>query len=308
MTEEETHEPRAIIHHRRRWSSVWVVPLLALIVAGGLVWKHYAGRGPIAYVRFETADSVKAGTTEVRCRSVRVGIVEKVDLADDLQSVIAEVRMDPNSAHLLRQGTRFWVVKARFQAGNLSGASTIIEGAYLELEPGEGKEAVHHYDGLEEPPVTAASVPGLRLTLISEDAGSLSAGSPIYYRGFEVGRVERRTLDIENRRIRFDIFIKEEYSSLVSQGTCFWNTSGIDVTAGADGVKVSTPSFQAMLSGGAVFSVPRGGIAGEPAQDGAVFQLYTDEDAAQKSIFRPDHRILLFFDQSVRGLSPGAPV
>lgn len=305
---EETQEPRATIRHRRRWSSVWVVPLLALIVAGGLVWKHYAGRGPIAYVRFETAENIKAGVTEVRCRSVRVGVVEKVDLADDLLSVVAEVRMDPDSAHLLRQGTRFWVVKFRLSAGGLSGASTFIEGAYLELEPGDGSLPVHHYDGLEEPPVTAASVPGLRLTLIAEDAGSLTVGSPIYYRGFEVGRVESRILDIKNRRIRFDVFIEEEYADLVRQGTCFWNTSGIDVVAGADGFKVSTPSFQAMLSGGAVFSIPKGGTAGEPVQDGAVFELYTDEEAAQKSIFTPDHRILLFFDQSVRGLSAGAPV
>ncbi|MEK7952201.1 PqiB family protein [Luteolibacter soli] len=309
MTEETPeHEPRAIVRHRRRWSSVWVVPLLALIVAGSLVWKHYAGRGPLAYVRFETADSIKAGATEVRCRSVRVGMLEKIDLADDLLSVVAEVRMDPGSAHLLRQGTRFWVVKARLSAGSLSGASTLIEGAYLELEPGDGNQTVNHYDGLEEPPVTPASVPGLRLTLISEDAGSLAVGAPIYYRGFEVGRVERRTLDIANRRIRFDIFLKDEYSSLVSQGTCFWNTSGIDVTAGADGVKVSTPSFQAMLSGGAVFSVPKGGDPGAPVQDGAVFQLYPDQEAAEKSIFKPDRRVLLFFDQSVRGLSIGAPV
>ncbi|MCW1883152.1 MlaD family protein [Luteolibacter flavescens] len=305
---EETQEPRATIRHRRRWSSVWLVPLLALIVAGGLVWKHYAGRGPIAYVRFETAESVKAGVTEVRCLSVRVGVVERVDLADDVRSVVAEIRMDPDAEHLLREGSRFWVVKPRVSGASISGLSTIVEGAYIELEPGETTLPVHHFDGLEEPPVTPSSVPGLRLTLVAEDAGSLASGSPIYYRGFEVGRVERRRLDIENRRIRFDIFIKEEYSSLVRQGTCFWNTSGIDVVAGADGFKISTPSFQAMLSGGAVFAVPKGGVAGEPAQDGAVFQLYPDEDAARKSIFTPDHRILLYFDQSVRGLSPGAPV
>ncbi|MCW1921181.1 intermembrane transport protein PqiB [Luteolibacter arcticus] len=305
---EETQEPRAVIHHRRRWSSVWLVPLLALVVAGGLVWKHYAGRGPIAYVRFETAESIEAGTTEVRCRSVRVGVIERVDLSDDLQSVVAEVRMDPNSEYLLRQGTRFWVVKPRVSGASISGLSTIVSGAYLELEPGETKMSVHHFDGLEEPPVTAASVPGLRLTLVADDAGSLAAGSPIYYRGFEVGRVERRTLDIENRRIRFDIFIEEEFSGLVRQGTCFWNTSGIDVEAGADGFKVSTPSLQAMLSGGAVFSVPKGGTAGDPVHDGAAFELFPDEEAARRSVFTPDHRILLFFDQSVRGLSPGAPV
>lgn len=304
----ESDEARAVVRHRRRWSSVWLVPLVALGVAGWLVWKHYADKGPVAYLRFETAESIKAGVTEVRCRSVRVGIVEKVDLSSDLRSVIAELRIDPNSTHLLRLGSRFWVVKPRVSASTVSGLSTLIEGAYIELEPGEDPTLVNHFDGLEEPPVTSASVPGLRLSLVADDAGSLTAGSPIYYRGFEVGRVERRTLDIGSGAIRFDVFIEEDYSELVRNGTCFWNTSGIDVTAGADGFKLSTPSFQAMVSGGASFAVPKGGVAGAPIQDGATFPLFADEDSAAKSIFKPDHRCLVFFDQSVRGLAPGAPV
>lgn len=310
MTEEpeNPHEPRAVVRHRRRWSSVWVVPFVALVLAGWLVWKHYHDKGPLAYVRFSTAESIEAGKTEVRCRSVRVGVVEKIELADDLQSVVAEVRIDPEAEDLLRRGSRFWVVKPRVSASTISGLGTLITGAYIELEPGDGPPPVHHFDGLEEPPVTSANVPGLRLTLVAEDAGSLTAGSPIYYRGFEVGRVERRSLDIDNRRIRFDVFIQEDYSDLVREGTCFWNTSGIDVTAGADGFKLSTPSFQAMLSGGASFSVPKGGEAGGPVNDGLVFTLYPDEDAAQKSVFVPDRRCLLFFDQSVRGLTVGAPV
>jgi paraquat-inducible protein B len=304
----EIDEARAVVHHRRRWSSVWLVPLVALVLAGWLVWKHYADKGPLAYLRFETAESIKAGVTEVRCRSVRVGVVEKVDLSGDLRSVIAELRIAPAYRDLLRKGSRFWVVKVRFSAGTFSGASTLIEGAYLELDPGEGPEMVNHFDGLEEPPVTSASVPGLRLSLVAADAGSLTIGSPIYYRGFEVGRVERRTLDIASRKVRFDVFIEEDYAGLVRNGTCFWNTSGIDVTAGADGFKLSTPSFQAMVSGGASFEVPKGATAGAPIEDGAVFTLFSDQDAAEKSVFTPDHRCLVFFDQSVRGLSPGAPV
>ena len=311
MTEEEeesTQEPRAVVRRRRRWSSVWVVPAVALVLAGWLVWKHYHDKGPLAYVRFSTAESIEAGKTEVRCRAVRVGIVEKIELADDLQSVVAEVRIDPDSEDLLRRGSRLWVVKPRVSASTISGLGTLITGAYIELEPGDGPPPVHHFDGLEEPPVTSANVPGLRLTLVAEDAGSLTAGSPIYYRGFEVGRVERRTLDIKNRRIRFDVFIDDDYADLVREGTCFWNTSGIDVTAGADGFKLSTPSFQAMLSGGASFAVPRGGVPGGLINDGRVFSLFTDEDEAKKSIFVPDHKCLLFFDQSVRGLTVGAPV
>lgn len=308
MSETPNEEPRAVVRHRRRWSSVWVVPAVALVLAAWLVWQHYASKGELAFVRFETADSIEAGKTEIRCRSVRVGFVESVDLADDLRSVVASVRIDPKSAHLLRSDSRFWVVRPRVSTSAISGLSTLITGAYIELEPGEAPDLADEFNGLEEPPVTSANVPGLRLTLVAEDAGSLTTGSPIYYRGFEVGRVERRILDLENRRVRFDVFIEEEYAALVRNGTCFWNTSGIDVTAGADGFKLTTPSFQAMVTGGASFWVPKGGTGGAPATDGSVFTLFPDQDAAEKSVFIPDHRCLLFFDQSVRGLSPGAPV
>jgi paraquat-inducible protein B len=308
MSEDSHQEPRAVVRHRRRWSSVWVVPAVALVVACALVWKHYAGKGPVAYVRFETADSIEAGKTEIRCRSVRVGVVEDIELADDLRTVVASVRIDPEAEHLLRSGSRFWVVRPRVSTSTISGLSTLITGAYIELEPGDEPAVVHHFDGLEEPPVTSANVPGLRLTLVAEDAGSLTSGSPIYHRGFEVGRVERRTLDLGEGRIRFDVFIDDKYADLVRNGTCFWNTSGIDVTAGADGFKLSTPSFQSMVSGGASFSVPKGGISGAPIEDGTTFTLFPDQDAAEKSVFTPDHRCIVFFDQSVRGLSPGAPV
>ncbi len=307
--DQENHEvARAVVRHRRRWSTVWVVPAIALVLAGWLVFKHYHDKGPIAYVRFETAEGIDSGKTEVKCRSVKVGVVEKIELADDLLTVVAQLRIDPDSEDLLRRGSRFWVVKPRFSASTISGLGTLISGSYIELEPGDGPAPVNHFDGLEKPPVTSATVPGLRLTLVAEEAGSLTENSPIYFKGFEVGRVERRILDIKNGRVRFDVFIDDQYSDLVREGTCFWNTSGVDVSVGADGFKVSTPSFQAMLTGGTSFAVPKGGVPGGPAKDRSVFTLYKDEDDAKKSIFVPDHRCLLFFDQSVRGLTVGAPV
>jgi len=305
---QEPEEPRAVIRQRRRWSSVWVIPGIALLLAGWLVWKHFHEQGELAYVRWETANSIELGKTEVRCRSVRVGIVEGVELSTDLRSVVVSLRIDPKSAYLLREGTRFWVVRPRVSGAEVSGLNTLLKGAYIELDPGEGTEPVNHFNGLEEPPVTKSTVPGMRLILVADDAGSLAAGSPIYFHGFEVGRVERSTLDVVHESVRFDVFIDEKYAGLVTSGTCFWNTSGIDVSAGADGFKLRTPSFQAMVLGGASFGVPKDGIVGKPAANGSEFRLYTNEAAARESTFRPDHRCLLFFDQSVRGLKAGAPV
>lgn len=305
---EDPEEFHATVRRRRRISSVWFVPAVALFLAGWLIWKNYADKGPLITVSFETADSIKAGETEVRCRSVRVGVVEKVSLADDTGSVHVELRFAPTSEELLRKNSRLWVVRPRVSASDISGLGTLITGAYIELEPGTGTLGSSNFTGLEEPPITAANVPGLRLTLVADDAGSLGTGAPLYYRGFEVGKVERRTLDIEARRIRYEVFIDEEYANLVNTGTRFWNTSGIDVSAGADGFKFRTPSLQAMIVGGASFAIPKGVHAGDPAEDGSVFTLYEDESAAHDASFDADRKALLFFDHSVRGLNRGAPV
>ena len=296
------------VRKRRRISSVWIVPLVALGLAGWLVWKNQIDQGPAALVTFETAEGIAAGKTPVRCRSVDVGVVESVLLAPDLQSVQVAVRLAPPYGDLLREGTRFWVVRPRVSTGTVSGLGTLITGAYIELDPGTGEVGKSRFKGLEEPPVTSGNIPGLRLTLVAEKAGSLTPGSAIYHRGFEVGKVERRVLDMEARRIRFEIYIQDRYASLVRTTTRFWNTSGVEVTAGAEGFKLRTPSIQSILAGGATFAVPPGEPLGEPAASGAVFTLYDDEAAARDASFIPDQRFLLFFDQSIRGLSRGAPV
>lgn len=301
-------EPRAVVRRSRRWSSVWIVPITAILLAGWMVWDHYSNVGTLALVRFTTADSIVSGKTEVRCRSVRVGVVEQVQLAADLNSVIVSLRIDPGSEILLRGGTRFWVVRPRISAANISGLGTIITGSYIEMDPGDGSTEVNHFDALELPPVTASNVPGLRLTLLSEKAGSLSVGSALYYRGFDVGRVEALSFDVERELVRFEVFIREEYAGLVRKGTCFWNTSGIDVSAGSDGFRVHTPALQAMFSGGASFAILDGGVPGDPAKNGDVFKLYASETEAQAAQFNPDRSLLLLFEQSVRGLKKGAPV
>lgn len=292
----------------QRWNLVWLIPVIAAVVGGWLVFQSIASKGPVAVIRFETADGIAAGRTEVRCRSVRVGIVSNVELAEDLRSVLVSVRIDPQAADLLRKESRFWVIRPRVSTTDVSGLGTLLTGAYIELEPGLANTSARQFLGMEIPPTTSSTIPGRRLVLLADQTRSLGAGSPIYYRGFEVGRIESRQLDADGRRLVFDAFIEEEHMHLVRENTRFWNTSGVDISAGADGFRVRTPSFQAMLSGGVTFGVPEGETSGPPSVDGSTFTLHADAESAERSSFTPTLRFLLLFDQSVRGLSIGAPV
>lgn len=290
---------------------VWFVPVVALLLGIWLLYRNFATQGPVAIVGFETAVGIAAGKTELRCRSVKVGMVKKVTLAEDLKSVLVHLELDSDAEHLLRKGTHFWVVKPRVDLAQLSvsGADTLITGAYIEMDPGhEGEPRVNHFKGDENPPSTNRSVPGRRIMLVADEAGFLSIGSPIYYRGFEVGRIEGRELDKDGMKVNYNAFIGEDYSHLLRANTRFWNTSGIDISAGADGFKVRTPSFQAMVSGGVCFGLAAGEHPGKPIADNAQFTLFPDQDAAAKSTFNPTVRFLLMFDQTVRGLTAKAPV
>lgn len=292
----------------QRWNAVWVVPIVAALVGIWMIWQHVRSHGPVVSVSFETADGIVAGKTEVRCRSVRIGFVKSVDLSGDLNSVTVRLQMDPDTRNLMPEGSRFWVVRPRVSGTDISGLGTLLTGAYIELDPGNGPEGSLDFVGLESPPATISSIPGLRLRLNADQAASLVAGSPIYYRGFEIGRIEGKSLDPAGRRVVYNAFIRQEYSGLIRRNTRFWNTSGIDVTAGVDGFKLRTPSFQAMFTGGVSCSVPGGLEPGDLAVDSSAFRLYPGENEAMNTPFDPNLRMLLLFDHSVRGLKQGAPV
>lgn len=308
MSESEPIASKPELKAAQRWNIVWVVPILAIFIGGWMLWKNVSSNGAEIQIRFETADGIIAGKTEIKCRSVTVGKVTKVELAEDLQSVEIMCMMDDGTDHLLRKGTSFWVVRPRVSAADVSGLGTLLTGVYIELDPGTGDKGPRKWKGLETPPATSKSVPGLRMTLVTNDAGSLSVGAPIYYRGFEVGRIESRKLDADGRRITYSAFISEEYQVLVRNNTKFWNTSGIDVSAGVDGFKLRTPSIQSMVSGGVSFALMEGDEPGPQALDGSVFDLHEDAASANSSAFEPTFELLLLFDQSVRGLRVSAPV
>ncbi|NJR41916.1 MAG: MCE family protein [Akkermansiaceae bacterium] len=106
----------------------------------------------------------------------------------------------------------------------------------------------------------------------------------------------------------FNAFVRKEYSHLVKENSRFWNISGIDISAGADGFKFRSSSLQALISGGATFGVPEGATPGNIATDGRTFMLYSNQDDANQSTFTPTMKLVLLFDQSIRGLVKGAPV
>jgi paraquat-inducible protein B len=306
-SDETPDEP--IVKRSRSFSPIWIIPIVAALLGLWLAFKYYSTQGPEITVRFETAEGIGEGKTPVLCRSVNIGTVEKVRLTKDLKGVLVTMQMTSEATDLLTRDAQIWVVRPRYGgAAGISGLSTIFSGSYIALEPGLSEEPRREFVGLENPPVTPKGVPGLHITLFSEEAGSIGPGAPILYKGLEAGRIESRTLHPENGKIEFGAFISKEFASLVRKNTKFWDASGIDVSLGADGLQLHTGSLETLLLGGITFGQPDDVHAAPPVADGATFALYDSLADTKKFAMQNSLPYLLLFSDSVRGLSDQAPV
>ncbi len=301
-------EAQATIRERRRLSFIWFVPIVALLLGIWMVVHTFRSQGPLVRIVFSTAEGIEAGKTKIKMRSVEVGLVESAGLADDLESVIVEARLNKAATPLLREDTQFWVVRPRIGAGGISGLGTVLSGGYIQLSPGTGAQGRRDFVGLENPPVTPPGAPGLRLRLTSRRAGSVSRGDPILYQGYRVGRIESSAFDIASGEMRYAIFIDAPYDALVTTTTRFWNASGVSASVTADGIELDTASLETLLVGGVAMGRPTGIEPGEPVEADASFELYPNQRSVSERPYRYGLEYVVRFAQSVRGLEPGAPV
>jgi len=308
MTEDRSSTPEtAAVYRRHRLSAIWLIPVIAAMAAGWLGWQTLSSRGPTITIVFTSADGLEAGKTKIKHNDLDIGLIESLEPAADFAHVIATARMSKFAASHLVEGTRFWIVRPRLSAEGISGLSTLISGAYVELDPGRGPPA-RRFTALDEPPVVSASEPGRTFTLRATRLRSVAQGDPIYYRGLKVGQVLGSDLSDADGSIAVKIFIRAPHEQLVRQGTRFWNASGVTVTAGSEGLKIRSESFLSMLVGGIEFGVPPGAEPGEVAKSDASFMLYPDESAADDAIYTRVVRFLLHFPDTVQNLVPGAQV
>lgn len=295
------------VNKRSGPSIVWIIPLITLIVGGWLIVKTLSEQGPQATISFKTAEGIEVGKTKVKYKNVDIGVVEQVKFSDDFSHVILTAKFNQGSEKFLRRNTRFWVVKPQLGLQGASGLSTLISGAYIEIEPGPGA-AQTHFTGLEKQPVVTADEQGKQIVLVTHKLGSVDTGSPIYYQGLLAGEVLGHELGNDRKSIYVHAFIKDPFDQLVRGNTNFWNVSGIDVSMSADGFKVQTESIRSMIYGGIAFDTPETLEQASTDIENLVFTLHDSRESIAENAYSKKIKFVLFFNSSVRGLSVGAPV
>ena len=297
------------IVRRRDWlpSLIWLIPIVAALVGMLLVARILTDRGPEILLTFQTAEGLEAGKTAVRYKDVQIGTVQSLRLARDRSHVRVLVQLTKEADSFLAGDTRFWVVRPRLDMSGISGLGTLLSGAYIAADPGISKETSGEFKGLEVAPIVTRDANGHLYSLRAHDVGSLDIGSPVYFRRIKVGQISSYTLDGDGRGVTFSIFVNSPYDKFVGVNTRFWHASGLDVQLSAGGLTVRTQSLSSILLGGIAFQAPEDAM-GPVAQDSTVFALAEDQPTAMKEPDGPAQAVLLRFNQSLRGLVPGASV
>lgn len=293
----------------RRVPVIWLIPIMAVAIGAWLAWDTLSKEGPTITITFDSAEGLQAGQSQLKFRDITLGTVKNLELAPDHSHVIVTIATTRQAEPLLTDQTIFWVVKPRLFAGNISGLDTLLSGSYVGMMPGTATgKAQRAFTGREDPPVLQTHVPGHTFTVQATKLGSISVGSPMFFRDLNVGEVLGWDIGDMAREVTIHVFVRAPYDRYVNDDTRFWNASGVSLKLGATGVELQMESLRALLLGGIAFNTPDDKADAPMSSDNHVFPLFADRSAAEAASYSRKIPLVSYFPGSVRGLAAGSEV
>lgn len=318
--------PHAQIKESRWPSPVWLIPIVAALIGGWLLYQHWYLQGALLRVEFSSAEGVVERQTVVRYKHVVVGRVEEVKLeaAESATNLVPVVymRLNREMDALLNCNAQFWVVRPRIKGAEITGLGTLFSGTYINMLPRPASAqaetslldsfstARNCYQALDEAPVVQPTEAGRSFKLESDSLGSVGIGSPVFYKKLEVGEVVNYRIKRDSSKVELDIFIKDPYYEFVSDNSRFWNASGIEFEFGTSGAAMRMESLSSLLIGGIAFDTPQTSEGRTVSAENTRFTLFKDYKTSRQKYYAENERLhyIMYFSGSVRGLKVGAPV
>jgi paraquat-inducible protein B len=264
--------PKARVRRRRLLRLTWLVPVMAIAVAAYLVFHRMQDYGSEVTVSFSDGGGLRVGQTPVRYRGVQVGEVTGVRLSKDEKKALVRIRLIRSAEGIAREGSRFWIVRPHVGFGQVTGLATVLSGPEIDVLPGKPEaKAQLEFTGLENPPSSVEG--GLRI-IVRAARPKMRPDAPVYYRGVEVGSVQKIDLAPNSLSADVHVVIYPRFVNLVREGSSFWDVSGLNIKGGVlKGLDVQFESLRAFITGGIEFATPPGTAR---AKSGTVFFLYDE--------------------------------
>ncbi len=299
--------PQARVQRSRWFGIVWAVPLAALLIVAFLGLRALADRGIDVVVTFETGAGAAVNDTKVIYQGIEAGRVVKIDINEDGRRVDMTLRLDRRSESALTTTAKFWLIGARPSLNDISSVKAALAGLAIGVAPGIGGEPTRRFTGLSEPPLVMPGTPGTYYVLGSNALGTARAGSPLYYRGQEVGKVTVVRFSAPGA-FKLDIFVNAPYDKLVRPAAAFWVSSPLRVSLTDKGLDAALEHGTALFNGAIEIDLLGGPQAADPSPAGTEFPLYPTRREAETGPNGPEVPYAMHFRGVAGDLLTGAPV
>lgn len=263
----------AILTKGRRLSPFWLLPIVALMITGWLLWKNHQESGTTITINFQSADGIVPGRTPIRYQGVQIGTVQDIVLSSDYRNINIKASIKSSMKEALRANTKFWLVTPQASLAGVSGLDALVGGNYIGMMPGKGDHTDFFTAATSQPKNIVNTSGGLIIQLAAADLGSLTTGSQVYFQKVPVGRVYDYNLAPEGKGVLIDLFIESRYTQLVKKESRFWNISGLQASLGASGLHVKLTNVPALINGAIAFDSPPDS---PPAENEQHYQLYNN--------------------------------
>lgn len=293
---------------RSRWTGlVWAVPLAALLIAVFLGVRAVADRGVDVIVTFDTGAGARLDDTKVIYQGVEAGRVTKIDVNQDGRRIDLTLRLDRRAEPYLTTTTKFWLVGAVPTLNDISSVKAALAGLSIGVATGPGGTPTRRFVGQNEPPIIMPGTPGTDYTLTTNNLRTVSSGSPIFYRGQQIGRVTGVHF-IGPDEFRLDVFVLVPYDKLITPSAAFWVSSPVQVSLTDKGASASLEHVGALLNGAIEFDRTGQDTPSAQSAAGTEFPLYQSRREADSGPVGPEVPYAMHFKGAAGELIQGAPI
>lgn len=253
----------AIVKQKKPIYIIWIIPLIAMTLAGWMIFKYYDNKGYDILVTFDSGDGFAIGKTPLIYNGIKIGMVSNLSVhPQDITKVDVTITVDKAATGVAKKGNIFWKVEPVVSLTEVSGLSTILSGVYIGVMPATKNLA--ELSKLEDQTIFTASLekpvnifkPGTILKLKSKDS-DIKEGAPILYKNMNIGKV----LDVVLKKdyIEYKVLIEEEFSALLKDSSQFYKISGVEIRASLAGLRVQMDSLASVIAGGIAITSPESG-------------------------------------------------
>ena len=259
-------------------TSIWIVPFIAIIIAGWLAYQYFSELGPQIRIVFPQNEGLQAGQSHIKYKDVTIGTISKIELEADGDGVTVFARMDKGTEAYLNDNTRFWIVKPEVGLTGVSGLQTLISGTYIDMHTIKGGQFKEKFHGMRH--AYRKINEGEYFHLSAPVGYNIRKGTPIYFKNIKAGQIEYMNISLDGKSIDFIVFIDKFYVSYVHTDSKFWVVSALDVDISNGRLDVNVAPLTHLLQGGISFS-SSGDDNTSVVEDTYVFNLYPNKGVAE---------------------------